>query len=100
MTELRKLARHRLLRATLLQRLNRTAILKKKGDNLIWEKEVRKKNWAANLQAEHDNLMGQLSNPMPRRPIDPSVRHHQTRIKSLLEEANMWVDPQKGLPQY
>ena len=43
MTELRKLARHRLLRATLRQRLNRTAILKKKGDNLIWEKEVRKK---------------------------------------------------------
>ena len=100
MTELRSLARNRILRATLRLRLKRTAILKQKGDNLIWEKEVRKKNWAANLQAEHDKLMGELSNPMPRRLVDPSVRHHQARIKGLLEEANMFVDPQRGLPEY
>ena len=100
MTEVRSLARNRILRATLRQRLKRTAILKQKGDNLIWEKEVRKKNWAANLQAEHDKLLGQLTNPMPRRPVGPSVRHHQARIKALLEESDMFVDPQKGLPQY
>ncbi len=92
----------RIRRPSLRQSLRekKPEILAQRMANHIWATEVRRKNWAANIQAEHDRYAAEMRNPRPRQPYADSVASHRARLERMLREAGMFVDPQVGLPHY
>ncbi len=92
----------RIRQPSLRQRLKqkKPEILESRMKNMIWEHEVRRKNWAANAQAQHDAYSAEIRNPMPRHAYAVGVENHRARLERMLREAGMFVDPQRSLPEY
>ena len=92
----------RIRRPSLRQRLleRRPEILQRKQANRLWEEEVRRTTWAANTQALHDTYASEILNPMARALPMGGVAYHRARLERLLNEASMFRDPFRGLPQY